>query len=331
MQTPDPPGTDLIPRIPQTLHEFSLNDRLLHPLPEADQAIRDLGRDPVQGALLHGTRIFRRSPPHLLGIRAEPPGETFTGREQQLLAGLQAIQQAGVGRYTLLGLGMHPVLSEKPGMANSQCLHIRVTYRTEEEGQELYRKILALLPYLVAVSAASPFVEGRLEPAADNRLLRIRGVMQPTPELSGGTGEGPTPLPASLVHRPAPGCLEIRALDEQECIHADLAVVAFLSALLRHPDPGIDRDAGEISGLLGTAIQYGTSRLQPELERLIEGARGTATRDERRFLPVMARRIEQGSLAEVLRDRSLNGEPLADLLSDLAFCLKTNLPYGMVG
>ena len=330
MHTADSPHPDAIPRIPQTLHEFSLNDPLLHPLPEAEQAIRDLGRDPVQGALLHGTRIFRRSPPHLLGIRAEPPGETLTGREQQLLAGLHAIQQARGCRYTLLGLGMHPVLSETNGIANSQCLHIRAGYRTEEEGQELFRKILALLPYLVAVSAASPFVDERLEPAADNRLLRIPEVMRPATGPAGGAEEGAAPDPASLVHRPAPGCLEIRALDEQECIHSDLAVVAFLSALLRHPDPGIDRDTGDIAGLLGTAIQYGTSRLQPELERLMEGARGTATRDERRFLPVMARRIEQGSLAEALRDRSLNGEPLADLLSDLAFCLKTNLPYGMV-
>jgi hypothetical protein len=328
MQTPDLPGTEHTPRIPQTLHEFSLNDQLLHPLPEADQAIRDLGRDPVQGALLHGTRIFRKSLPHLLGFRAEPPGETLTGREQQLLEGLQVIQQARGGRYTLLGLGMHPILSEKPGMVNDQCLHIRVGYRSGEEGQELLRKILALLPYLVAVSAASPFVEGRLEPAADNRLLRV---MRPGPGSDGGAGEGAIPDPASLIYRAAPGCLEIRALDEQECIHSDLAMVAFLSALLRHPDPGIDRDAGEIPGLLGTAIQYGTSRLQPELERLMEAARGSANRDERRFLPVIARRIEHGSLAETLRDRSLAGEPLAELLSDLVFCLKTNLPSGMVG
>lgn len=331
MQTPDLPGTDPIPKIPQTLHEFSLNDPLLHPLPEADQAIRDLGRDPVQGALLHGTRIFRRPLHHLLGFRAEPPGETLTGREQQLLEGLQAIQQARGGRYTLLGLGMHPVLSGESGKENSQCLHIRVGYRTGDEGEALYRKIVALLPYLVAVSAASPFVEGRLEPAADNRLLRIPGVMPTVPGPAGGAGEGTTPDPASLVYRPAPGCLEIRALDEQECIHSDLAMVAFLSALLRHPDPGIDRDTGEIPGLLGTAIQYGTSRLQPELERLMEAARGTANRDERRFLPVIARRIEHGSLAETLRDRSLAGEPLAELLSDLVFCLKTNLPSGMVG
>jgi hypothetical protein len=329
MPDTDSPPPDTVPRTPQTLHEFSLNDRVLHPLPEAEQAIRDLGRDPVQGALLHGTRILRRPLPHLLGIRAEPPMETLTGREQQLLEGLQVIQQARGGRYTLLGLGMHPILSGEGGTGNSQCLHIRVRYRTEEEGHELHRKILALLPYLVAVSAASPFVEGRLEPAADNRLLRLPGVVLPGPGT--GSGERSAPDPASLVHRPSPGCLEIRALDEQECIHSDLAMVAFLDALLRHPDPGADSDAGAIAGLLGTAIQHGTSRLQPELERLMEAARGSATRDERRFLPVIARRIEQGSLAETLRDRSVSGEPLADLLSDLVFCLKTNLPSGMVG
>jgi glutamate---cysteine ligase / carboxylate-amine ligase len=329
MPDTDSPPPAPAPRAPQTLHEFSLNDQVLHPLPEAEQLLRDLGRDPVQGALLHGTRILMRPLPHLVGIRAEPPGETLTGREGQLLEGLMVIQQARGGRYTLLGLGMHPVLAVGGGTGNSQCLHIRVSYRTGEEGEELLQKILAILPYLVAVSAASPFVEGRLEPAVDNRLLWLPGTVPPDPGT--GSGERAAPDPASLVHRPQAGCLEIRALDGQECIHSDLAMVAFLSALLRHPDPGADRDAGAIASLLGTAIQYGTSRLQPELERLMEAARGSATRDERRFLPVVARRIEQGSLAETLRDRSVSGEPLADLLSDLVFCLKTNLPSGMVG
>ena len=324
MPDAEPPGMDCRTGVVQTLHEFSLNDPHLHPLPEADQAIRDLGRDPVQGALLHGTRILRRPPPHLLGFRAEPPGETLTGREQILLGGLQAVQQVRGSRYTLLGLGMHPTLSGQDRGANSQCLQIRIGYRTGEEGEALYRKVLSLLPYLVAVSAASPFVEGTLEPAAGNRLLRFPGAWGPVVE-------GASTEPASLVLRPAPGILEIHALDEQECIHSDLAMVAFLSALLRHPDPGITGDTGEIRALLGIAVQYGVTRLQPELERLMAAARGSANRDERRFLPVVARRIEQGSLAEILRDRALGGEPLPSLLSDLVFCLKTNLPSGMVG
>ena len=323
----DSPPPAPVPRAPQTLHHFSLNNPALQPLPEAEHLLRDLGRDPVRGGILHGTRILRGPLPHVVGIRAEPPGETLTGREGQLLEGLMEIQHARAGRYTLLGLGMHPILKGEGGAANSQCLRIRVIYGTEDEGEELFRKILSLLPYLVAVSAASPFVEGRLEPAADNRLLQMTGDIPPI----AGAGAGTAPDAASLVKRLTPGCLEIRALDEQECIHSDLAMVAFLAALLRHPDPGADRDEGVIAGLLGTAIQHGTSRIQPELERLMEAARGSATRDERRFLPVVARRIEGGSLAETLRDRSVTGEPLGDILADLVFCLKTNLPSGMVG
>jgi hypothetical protein len=264
-----------------------------------------------------------------VAIQAEPPGETLTGREGQILEGLMAIQHARAGRYTLLGLGMHPFLKGEAAAANDQCLRIRISYGNEEEGQELTRRVLSLLPYLVAVSAASPFVDGQLEPAMDNRLLRLAGTPPQGPDA--GTGAVVYPDPAFLVDRRSPGSLEIRALDEQECIHSDLAMVAFLSALLRNPDPGADSDRDAIPGLLETAIQHGTSRLQPELERLMETARGSATRDERRFLPVVARRIEGGSLAETLRDRSVTGEPVGDILRDLVFCLKTNLPSGMVG
>ncbi|MDD1652070.1 MAG: glutamate-cysteine ligase family protein [Methanomicrobiales archaeon] len=324
---PSPPAR--ASRAPQTLHQFSLNDPSLHPLPEAEHLLRDLGRDPVRGGILQGTRILRGSLPHVVGIRAEPPGETFTGREGQLLDGLMAIQHARGGRYTLLGLGMHPLLEGKGGAANSQCLHIQISYGTEDQEDPLLGKILSLLPFLVAVSAASPFVEGKLEPAADNRLLRLGDPAQAGPDTVPGAGGVPDPV--SLVLRRSPGCLEIRALDVQECIHSDLAMVAFLAALLRHPDPGTDTDRDAVHGLLETAIQHGTSRLQPELERLLSAAKGSATRDERRFLPVVARRIEGGSLAETLRDRSVTGEPLGDILSDLVFCLKTNLPSGMVG
>ena len=200
----DSPPPAPVPRAPQTLHQFSLNNPALQPLPEAEHLLRDLGRDPVRGGVLHGTRISRGPLLHVVGIRAEPPGETLTGREGQLLEGLMEIQHARAGRYTLLGLGMHPILKGEGGAANSQCLRIRVIYGTEDEGEELFRKILSLLPYLVAVSAASPFVEGRLEPAADNRLLQMTGDIPPI----AGAGAGTAPDAASLVKGFDPGLFE---------------------------------------------------------------------------------------------------------------------------
>jgi len=44
----------------------------------------------------------------------------------------------------------------------------------------------------------------------------------------------------------------------------------------------------------------GTAGLQPELKKLFSAAEKSATSEERRYLPLVAKRIEQGSLAEVM-------------------------------
>jgi hypothetical protein len=132
---------------------------------------------------------------------------------------------------------------------------------------------------------------------------------------------------SGLVIRFTRKCLEIKALDEQECIHADMAVCAFVRSLLRYPSLPVETDRDALLALTETAIQRGTAGLIPELEQLYAAAWDHATHEELRYLPVIRDRIEQGSLAELICDRYRNDHDIIPTLADLAACLKTNQPY----
>jgi hypothetical protein len=54
-----------------------------------------------------------------------------------------------------------------------------------------------------------------------------------------------------------------------------------------------------------------------------------ATDDERVYLPVIKDRIENGSLAELMRDRYEDEGDIVAIMRDMAQCLRENRPYGM--
>ncbi len=94
-------------------------------------------------------------------------------------------------------------------------------------------------------------------------------------------------------------CLEVKAIDEQECLHSDMAISAFLLALLRS-DLELEEEEGHLLAMLEDAMRHGVAGMRPELEKLFRIAQKSATEEEKRYLPVVAKRIEQGSLAEVM-------------------------------
>ncbi len=74
------------------------------------------------------------------------------------------------------------------------------------------------------------------------------------------------------------------------------------------------------------AIRNGTASCRPELLRLYDSAFNAATAEERSYLPLVRRRIEEGSLAEVIvRDIKDGANPHA-VFKGLASCLKDNRP-----
>ena len=60
------------------------------------------------------------------------------------------------------------------GWLNIQALQINLSYRNNEDLTTVYNRLRPLLPYLIAVTASSPMVEGHLTGMADNRLIYYR-------------------------------------------------------------------------------------------------------------------------------------------------------------
>ena len=132
---------------------------------------------------------------------------------------------------------------------------------------------------------------------------------------------------SGLIIRFSRKCLEIKALDEQESIHSDMAVVAFLRALLRCRSLPVETDQDALLELTDTAIRSGTAEMQADLERIYERAFGHATDDERQYLPIIEDRIQNGSLAQQMELRVRDKAELLPVLRDMAGCLQQNQSY----
>ena len=220
----------------------------------------------------------------------------------------------------------------------------------------MFNKIRSLMPYLVAVSASSPMVEGKLTSYMDNRLVYYRQNQAAIPEICHGILPERLQSVADYVQinrqiytklkrcgaeilcrewvnsrgvivRFTRRCLEVKAIDEQECLHSDMAFSAFLLALLRS-DLVLEEDESSLLAMLEDAMRRGVAGMRPELERLLAAAEKSATIEERRYLPLVAKRIEQGSLAEIMvqKLKETNGR-IEPILEQMQWCLKENRPY----
>jgi hypothetical protein len=244
------------------------------------------------------------------------------------------------------------------GWLNIQALQINLSYRNSRELVTVYNKLRTLLPYLVAVTASSPVVESRLTGTCDNRLVYYRENQKEIPRICNGivpekirtVGDYLTQQEevfselrsrgadilceewvssGGIIIRFSRRCLEIKALDEQESIHSDMAVCAFVRALLRCRTLPVETDQDALLALTEVAIREGTAGLREELGQLYDAAWRHATADEQCYLPVIRERIDRGSLAELMSARISGGEEITPVLSDMAECLRMNRSYGL--
>ena len=69
------------------------------------------------------------------------------------------------------------------------------------------------------------------------------------------------------------------------------------------------------------------ARLRPELEKLYKAAQNSATKEELQYLPLVAKRIEHGSLAEIMAQKMQETGRIEPMLAQMEWCLRENRPY----
>ncbi len=363
-----------------TEHEYSINDRDFNPLPISDKII-----ERISGAIEHevsfgGIMVSKELQKHAIELIPARPG-SLSFLENNLFNGLKSLYRALNNKYKFLGLGMHPMLTldqttywdhdeqeyfnaydrlfniKQHGWLNIQALQINIPYGDRENLVPMFNRIRSLLPYLVAVSASSPIVEGKLTSYMDNRLIYYRENQCKMPSICHGI------LPERLesvdeyirinrgiyselkacgaevlcqewvnsrgvIVRFTRKCLEVKAIDEQECLHSDMAVSAFLLALLRS-DLELDEEDGSLRSLLEEAMRHGVECLKPELENLYKVAYKNSTDEEKSYLPLIEKRIEHGSLAELMKRQFKETGQIKPILAEMEWALKENRPFSI--
>lgn len=363
-----------------TEHEYSINDRNGRPLAISDRIIKRIAGRVDHEVHFGGILVSKELQKHAIELIPIRPG-SLSFLESNLYQGLCELYRATNYDYGFMGLGMHPLLKleettywdhdeqeyyqaydrifniKQHGWLNIQALQINIPYADNEELIAMFNKIRSLIPYLVAVSASSPMVEGKLTSYMDNRLVYYRKNQAAIPDICHDI------LPEKLqkvddyvqinrqiysqlkrseasilcrewvnsrgvIVRFTRKCLEVKAIDEQECLHCDMAFSAFLLALLRS-ELSLEEEESALLEMLEKAMHQGVTAMRPELEKLFIAAEKSATAEEKRYLPLIAKRIEQGSLAEIMADKlksETNGR-IEPIMQQMQWCLKENRPY----
>jgi gamma-glutamyl:cysteine ligase YbdK (ATP-grasp superfamily) len=230
------------------------------------------------------------------------------------------------------------------GWLNIQSFQLNLPYRNESEAIRLYSALSNILPYLPAIAASSPIYESRKGAFVDNRLHFYLKNQLEVPSITGSLipeyvnsfeeyekatvrqySEELAKLnaPRSLLNkewlnsrgaiiRQDRKAIEIRVLDEQESVKADVALSCFIRAALR----GILRDAEYPYLAHPTLVQNFRQVLRKGLQahvqhpkgktagevcgHLLQTALSNATDEERKYLRIIKQRIEGGNLSNII-------------------------------
>lgn len=363
-----------------TEHEYSINSPGFVPLPESDLILGELAGRTVSEVPFGSVTLSKELQKTVIEFIPRSPSRSLETLERGVYSGIREFYRCFGDRYRLLGLGMHPTLRldqtavwdhdegeyyeiydrlfslRQHGWLNIQALQANIEYRSEHEMVELFNRARTLIPYLVAICASSPFVEGAVGDAKDCRLLYYRRNQEKIPIICNGIVPERLKTAADyrryqeetyrelrslggdclceewvassgVIIRFSRPCIEIKALDEQECIRSDIAVCAFVRALLRNPPAWLEDDRDGLVSLTEEAIRHGTARMKPELERLFSAALDSATAEERRYLPVIESRIRDGCLAELMLAEWRETHDLPGIMHRMAASLRENRPY----
>ncbi|MCX8153001.1 MAG: glutamate-cysteine ligase family protein [Candidatus Bathyarchaeota archaeon] len=263
------------------------------------------------------------------------------------------------------------------GWLNIQSFHLNLPYSKEENGILLHNLLAYLCAYVPAISASSPIFEGAVGSNVDNRLYFYKINQAAVPSITGDVvpeyvtsfdqyrktiiwqysqdlaklGAGKTILfkewinSRGVIFRFDRAALEVRVMDEQECIKSDVALSCFIRAALRglisektmlppHRLLVQDFNAIVVGGLNAPVSHPKGKTARQVCQHLCRLAFENATAEERKYLWIVKKRIEEGNLSELIRNRVLQRaqktsfeEAILDVYLTLIKCLADNRPY----
>jgi carboxylate-amine ligase len=278
------------------------------------------------------------------------------------------------------------------GWLNVQASHVNFPFGSESETVSMHNALACLLPYLPALAASSPIFEGQLGRSLDNRLEFYKANQRRLPVITGDVipeyiesyGDyrrrifkpikdslngvpGSERLRAEWVNsrgaimRFSRRALEIKLLDTQECIKADVAVAVFVRAALRHlmrrlangtlalPEHSMlvedlnatIRDGGhaEVRAFHlrpRSGRETGNTTARSVLGTLLDAVGDELDGEEQPYLPILEDRVERGNLAERIvgqvkrrseRRRIRFSDAVRSVYEELVDCLDHNTPW----
>jgi gamma-glutamyl:cysteine ligase YbdK (ATP-grasp superfamily) len=232
------------------------------------------------------------------------------------------------------------------GWLNIQSFHLNLPFSDEDDGVELHNQLANLCPYLPAISASSPIYEKKTGPYVDNRLWFYKTNQAEVPSITGdvipeyaasfnrykeeiiakysqdlaSAGAGKTLLfkewvnSRGIIFRFDRTALEIRVMDEQECIKSDVALSCFIRATLRgmvqqqtelvaHDILVSDFNSIIADGSNAMVLHPAGKTAREVCRHFFKIASENATEDEKPYLWLVKKRIDEGNLSERIRDR----------------------------
>ncbi len=263
------------------------------------------------------------------------------------------------------------------GWLNIQSFHLNLSFQKDDDAIQTHNQLTNICAYLPAISASSPIYEGKNGSDTDNRLQFYKVNQKEVPTISGevipdyvssisqyrrnvierysqdlaNAGADKTLLhrewvnSRGVIFRFDRCALELRVMDEQDCIKSDVALACFVRAALRGliasnvellSHDVLVKDFNNVikEGLNAqVSSSYGKTARQV-CQYYLKIAMENATKDEKKYLWLVKKRIEEGNLSELIRERVLRRaqktsfhQSIIDVYSTLIKCLIDNQPY----
>jgi gamma-glutamyl:cysteine ligase YbdK (ATP-grasp superfamily) len=263
------------------------------------------------------------------------------------------------------------------GWLNIQSFQLNIPYADEAKAVLMHNLLAVVCAYLPAVSASSPIYEGHFGDYVDNRLYFYMENQREIPSVTGKVvpeyvhsfkqykkeiiGRYSADLAKfgahqcilnkewvnsrGVIFRFERKALEIRVMDEQECIKSDVALSCFIRALLRGlmkanepflPTEVLAEDFKSVikDGLEAKVLHPNGPTARHVCKRFLKIAWENATAEEKEYLPLIEKRLEHGNLSDVIREKvevraqkTDMDEAILDVYSKLLNSLKANEPF----